>query len=147
MSTLGTSHRRSPYNLDQIQGSTYTDVVYEVEFTDEFGTWFRSLSEPEQAAVEARVDLLMQEGPTLRRPVVGEITGSRFDPAMKELRVGSLRVLFIFDPRSTAILLVGGDKAEAGWKAWYPKAIPDADQLYEEYLEELRAEGLLPPRE
>ena len=64
---------------------------------------------------------------------------------MKELRVssgGSLRILFAFDPRQTAILLIGGDKS-GEWETWYQHAIPLADDLYDEYLEELRKEGLI----
>lgn len=88
---------------------------------------------------------LEQEGPRLRRPTVGEIKGSAFDPRMKELiydEEGSLRMLFIFDPRRHAILLLGGDKTGL-WNAWYQAAIPEADRLYRIYLEELRREGLL----
>ena len=78
------------------------------------------------------------------RPIVGEIAGSRIHN-LKELRPPStsIRVLFVFDPRRAAILLVAGDKAEHGWKAWYVEAIPEAERLYAEYLEELRKEGLL----
>ncbi len=64
---------------------------------------------------------------------------------MKELRcgtAGALRVLFIFDPRRTAILLLGGAKAGA-WAEWYKEAVAAADILYEVYLEELKREGLL----
>lgn len=93
-----------------------------------------------------RVELLAEEGPRLKRPVVGEIVGSKFDPRMKELRasVGPsvLRVLFMFDRRRTAILLIGGDKARE-WKAWYRSAIPAADHLYEVYMQELHDEGEL----
>jgi len=49
----------------------------------------------------------------------------------------------VFDPRRTAILLLGADKAEHGWKRWYRDAIPEAERLYNEYLEELRKEGLV----
>lgn len=111
--------------------------------TDEFIRWFLNLDEDDRDAVAQRIDLLAARGPALKRPVVGEIIGSKHDPRMKELRVGSIRVLFIFDPRSTGILLLGGDKGVAGWKAWYPKAIDEADALYDTYLEELRNEGLL----
>jgi len=65
---------------------------------------------------------------------------------MKELRVskgGALRILFIFDPLRTAILLLGGNK-EGAWKAWYAEAVPRADGLYDVYLEELRREGRWP---
>jgi hypothetical protein len=68
---------------------------------------------------------------------------------MKELLVPAgameLRVLFCFDPRRTAILLLGGDKSEGSvWNAWYGTAVPEADRLYDIYLAELREEGLLP---
>lgn len=119
---------------------------FEVEGTDEFADWYVSLSPEEQAAVDVRVELLAEQGPNLKRPVVGEVVGSKFDPQMKELRVGIgrsvLRVLFMFDPRRTGILLVGGNKAGV-WKAWYRRAVPEADRLYEVYLQELREEGLL----
>jgi len=49
-------------------------------------------------------------------------------------------VLFAFDPRQVALLLVGGDKA-GNWKRWYREAIPRAEALYEAHLEELRREG------
>jgi len=57
---------------------------------------------------------------------------------MEELRPGSsgsteIRVLFVFDPWSSAILLVGGDKS-GNWTRWYRTAIPKAERLYEEYL-------------
>jgi hypothetical protein len=121
--------------------------VWEVEYTDEFEAWWNTLSEDEQAAIAVRVERLQEDGPLLRRPIVGEITGSRFDPQMKEIVVeqgrASIRVLFIFDPRRTAILLTGGDKAGT-WNRWYRTAVPDADRLYEQHLEELRKEGLIP---
>ena len=66
---------------------------------------------------------------------------------MKELRVtaaGALRVLFAFDPRRNAILLIGGDKS-GQWQQWYRKAVPVADDLYDEHINELRAEGLIDP--
>ena len=64
---------------------------------------------------------------------------------MKELRAskgGALRVLFAFDPRRHAILLLGGDKS-GQWHRWYDRAIPEADRLHDVHLEELRGEGLL----
>jgi hypothetical protein len=52
---------------------------------------------------------------------------------MKELRTGSIRILFVFDPSSTAVLLLGGDK-RGNWSGWYEVAIPKADDLYDAYL-------------
>jgi hypothetical protein len=55
-------------------------------------------------------------------------------------------VLFVFDPRREAILLTGGDKS--GQSATrYVTAIPLAEQLYDKYLDELRAEGLMDPND
>ncbi|MEO6125504.1 MAG: hypothetical protein ABIR32_17540 [Ilumatobacteraceae bacterium] len=56
---------------------------------------------------------------------------------MKELRTGSLRVLFIFDPISTAVPLLGGHKRDQ-WRAWYESAISTADYLHDDYLRETK---------
>jgi hypothetical protein len=103
-------------------------------YTDEFGAWFETLTEDQQDAVIARVDLLEAEGPALGRPTVDTIAGSRH-PNMKELRVskgGAIRILFAFDPRRQAVLLIGGDKA-GQWHAWTRKR-SRADALFDEYL-------------
>ena len=64
---------------------------------------------------------------------------------MRELRVQNggnpLRVFYAFDPRRTAILLIGGDKT--GQDRFYREYVKLADDLYDVYLHELRAEGLL----
>ncbi len=118
--------------------------MWEIEATDEFRDWYEALSEDEQAPIDAAVEVLEQRGPSLGRPLVGEIDGSKIHN-LKELRpVGtSMRILFVFDPRRAAILLVGADKAEHGWKAWYTGAIAAAEGLYDTYLSELRTEGLI----
>ena len=70
------------------------------------------------------------------------MVGSRHQN-MKELRIskeGARRVLFIFDPLRQAVLLTGGDKT-GEWSEWYQRAIPQADELYDTYLRELREEG------
>ena len=54
-------------------------------------------------------------------------------------KAGELRLLFAFDPRRYAILLLGGDKP-GKWKRWYRWAVPAADDLYDAHLEELRLE-------
>ncbi len=81
----------------------------------------------------------------LGRPLVDRVKGSAFQ-SMKELRVGvgsrELRALFMFDPRRTAILLLGGDKT-GRWELWYAENVPKADKLYQTYLDELREEGLI----
>ena len=118
--------------------------MWEVEYTDEFELWWRALTQDQQEALDDRVMLLAEHGPALKRPVVAEITSSRH-PNMKELRAsrgGALRVLFAFDPRRHAILLLGGDKT-GQWEQWYQWAIPVADDLYDTLLQALRDEGLL----
>jgi hypothetical protein len=62
---------------------------------------------------------------------------------MRELRIQHAgrpyRVLYAFDPRRAAILLIGGDKT--GDKRWYEVHVPLADRLYEEHLNELAEEA------
>jgi hypothetical protein len=118
--------------------------MWEIEFTNEFHAWWNELSVDQQRAIEARIELLEAHGPSLGRPVVDRIQASRHHN-MKELRseqADALRVLFMFDPRRKAILLLGGDKS-GQWDEWYEWAIPAADDLYDTYLNELRKEGLL----
>ncbi|MGI8550586.1 MAG: type II toxin-antitoxin system RelE/ParE family toxin [Dehalococcoidia bacterium] len=118
-------------------------MSWEVEYTDEFNVWWEGLMQTEQAQVTRAVEALEQAGPALGRPWVGTIATSRH-PNLKELRTrgGFLRVLFAFDPRRTAILLLGGDKRNQ-WTAWYERAVPLADRLYDTYLGEIRREGAI----
>ena len=124
------------------------DVEWMVEYTDQFEEWWEGLTEGEQINVDAKVRLLEQRGPALGRPHVDTIQGSRH-PNMKELIVQHAgrpyRVLFAFDPRRCAILLIGGDKT--GNDRWYEEHIPIADRLYDEHLETLRREQELRRRE
>ncbi len=119
-------------------------MVWEVEVTDQFTQWWSTLSNDQREAVTDRVDILAERGPDLGRPIVDRIHSSRHQ-SMKELRAakgGALRVLFSFDPRRQAILLLGGDKSGA-WNDWYEWAVPMADDLYDEYLREIEEEGLI----
>jgi hypothetical protein len=74
---------------------------------------------------------LEARGPTLGRPRVDSIKGSRLHN-MKELRAGKgLRVLFAFDRSGEAVLLHGGDK-DGQWNRWYPGAIRAAERTFAE---------------
>lgn len=103
--------------------------------------WLAELSRQDYAQVFAALQVLGEEGPVLGRPLVDSIKGSRHKN-MKELRPGSsgrseIRILFAFDPKRHAILLVAGDKA-GNWKRWYTKNIPIAEARYDEHLKALK---------
>ena len=119
-------------------------MAWEVEYTDEFELWWKSLTDDEQADVNASVELVELHGPQLGRPHVDTIKGSRH-AHIKELRTQSggkpLRTFFAFDPRRSAILLIGGDKT--GDKRFYDRIVPIADNLYDQYLKEIEKEGLI----
>jgi hypothetical protein len=112
-----------------------TGMPWAVEYTSAFEAWWNTLSEDEQAEINTKVELLEEHGPTLTRPHADVITSSRH-PNMKELRgkvaQRHLRVLYAFDPRRTALLLIGGDKT--GDPGWYARFVPIADDLFEQHL-------------
>ena len=118
--------------------------MWNIEITDEFFDWWNTLSVSEQDDLQVGIELLESNGPSLVRPHADTVKGSRH-PNMKELRTQSagkpLRSFFAFDPRRSAILLIGGDKT--GDKRFYDKMIPLADALYDAYLKEIRKEGLI----
>lgn len=119
-------------------------MAWEVEFTDEFGEWWETLTEREQVEISAIVEVLEEMGPQLPFPYSSGVMDSRHSH-MRELRVqcagDPYRVLYAFDPRRIAILLIGGNKT--GNDRWYEEFVPIADRLYDEHLEELREEGLI----
>ena len=118
---------------------------WSVEHTDEFAEWYGGLSGAQQDDVTAVGLLLMEYGPQLPFPYSSGVTTSKH-PHMRELRVQSggrpLRVFYAFDPRRSAILLIGGDKTGDG--RFYERMIPIADALYDTYINEIRKEGLIP---
>ena len=86
--------------------------------------WLNSLDRESKIQVLAALEILKEQGPNLKRPLVGKINGSRLE----------IRILFVFDPKRKAILLVGGDK-QAKWNKWYKTAIPEAERRYVAWLE------------
>lgn len=116
---------------------------WEIRVTDEILAWINALDERSRAQVVDAIDRLAEAGPGLGRPLVDKLEGSRVHN-LKELRPGSagrseIRILFVFDPWRSAILLVGGDKS-GDWSGWYRRAIPRAEELYAKYLAEREAE-------
>jgi len=115
--------------------------VIDVVALDEFRGWYDALPEDEAEAVAFVVDLLEQEGLALRFPYSSDVKGSKYP--MRELRrkYGNhyFRVLYIFDPKRQAVLILGGDKT--GDDRFYKKAIPKAEKLWEAYC---AAQGVKP---
>jgi hypothetical protein len=117
-------------------------MPFDVETTDEFNEWYASIEDDEiVAAINVKVDLLVDAGWHLSRPHADTVNGSRHSN-MKELRVNAqgrpFRIFFAFDPRRTAIILIGGDKTND--PRFYDRMIPIADELYITHLSELEDE-------
>ena len=100
--------------------------------TREFGRWLATLDPERRTAVNGAVRRVVIEGPTLGRPRVDTLRGSRL-PKLKELRIDrGTRVLFAFDSRRRPVMLTGGDKTGT-WNRWYPAAIRTAERLYADH--------------
>jgi hypothetical protein len=111
-------------------------MAWEVEYTDEFEVWWSELTEEEQESIDAAVEILEERGPALGRPLADVVRQSRHQH-MKELRpTSTIRILFAFDPKRVAILLIGGDK-RGSWNRWYDQMVPVADALYDEHLADI----------
>jgi hypothetical protein len=119
-------------------------VACGVEFTDQFGEWWDGLAADEQESIRAYVKLLEEFGVSLKHPYSSGVGTSRHKH-MRELRIQHggrpYRVLYAFDPRRTAVLLIGGDKT--GNDRWYEMFVPIADRIYDDHIEQLRKEGVL----
>jgi hypothetical protein len=113
-------------------------VEWEVLFTDEFEDWWKGLCEEEQDSVDRVVRLLAEHGASLPYPYSSGVASSDF-PHMRELRIQHAgqpyRVLYAFDPKRRAVLLIGGVKT--GDDRWYEVHVPIADRIYREYLAEI----------
>lgn len=64
---------------------------------------------------------------------------------MRELRIQHAgkpyRILYAFDPRRIAVLLLGGNKE--GDDRWYEVNVPRADTIYDTHLSRLVSEGII----
>lgn len=113
-------------------------MTWEVEFTDEFGSWWDTLDDGEQDSIDQGVGLLEERGPSLPYPYSSDINGSKHGN-MRELRIQHrgepYRVFYAFDPRRSAILLIGGNKT--GDEQFYERMVPLADRIYDEHLRAL----------
>lgn len=108
----------------------------ELQYIEE---WLEALPDDQYADVMAAIKYLKENGPTAGRPFIDRIHHGKYHN-LKELRptdsAEHIRILFIFDPRRNAIMLLGGDKS-GNWKKWYKKNIPLAEDIYEDHLKTL----------
>ncbi len=113
-------------------------MEWDVQLDDDSAAWLAGLEASLRAEIVGHANLLREHGPQLGRPYVDTLEDSDF-PNMKELRVqfrgDPWRILFAFDPRRVAILVVGGNKR--GDKRWYKKHLPIADERFRRHLKRL----------
>lgn len=95
----------------------------------EFADWYGALEVDEQASLDESIDTIRQSSFSKMKELCTQIAGR------------PLRTFFAFDPRRSAILLIGGDKT--GDDRFYERMVPIADRLYATHLEELKAEDLI----
>jgi len=91
-------------------------MKWSVSLTAEVDQWFLALADSDGVMadrVEAAINVLADTGPSLGRPLVDKISASRHHN-MKELRIGSIRILFAFDPLSEAFCCSLGTKLVLG---------------------------------
>jgi hypothetical protein len=110
-------------------------MTTEVIITADFETWWDGLAIEEQKSAAVVVAMLEERGPTLPFPYSSGIAGST---KLRELRIQHAgkpyRILYAFDPKRNAILLLGGKKTGTG--RWYEKHLPKAEKLFTAYLKE-----------
>jgi hypothetical protein len=118
-------------------------VSWTVLLDPAFDSEFQELSESVQDELLAHARVLELIGPTLGRPRVDTLKGSRH-ANMKEIRFeadnGIWRVAFAFDTKRQAILLVAGDKSGGSQDKFYRQLIRTADRRFDEHLKNLKKE-------
>lgn len=113
----------------------------EVFLTDEFVTWLEQLGPSEREAVERLIALVELSGVSLGFPYSSALQGARFPLRELRKRGQPLRIIYAFDPRRDAVMILGGDKT--GRDRFYEEMIPRAEKIWAQYLKELEA-GLHP---
>ena len=110
--------------------------MWDIDATEEYLEWFRSLNSDAQKAILTKVILLEEFGPQLGRPHADTLKGSSIKN-LKELRARTqtqiLRVLYYFNEERQALLLIGGDKKGKNEKVFYDRLIQTAEQLIQRY--------------
>ncbi len=117
-------------------------MQWTVIFDPNFRLWFYEQEQGFQNEAFAVIQILEESGPMLGRPRVDTLNGSTI-ANLKELRIQyqgePWRILFVFDPKRQAVLLIGGNKT--GNNRWYIENIPIGEQRYQTYLETLEEEN------
>lgn len=116
-------------------------MEYGIQLTEECSEWIVGLSQSAQSDIMSVIGLLEELGPQLGYPYSSKINGSKYSH-MRELRIQHrgkpYRILYAYDPRRMAILLIGGNKSED--KKWYKKFTAQADKLYAQHLTRITGE-------
>ena len=116
-------------------------MEWTIRFHDEFEPEFGALPAAVQDELLAHATVLARIGPTLGRPHVDTLAGSKH-ANMKEMRFaaadGVWRVAFAFDPSRAVVLLVAGDKSGVSQKRFYRSLIERADERFDRHLAALR---------
>lgn len=111
--------------------------------TAKFEQWWRGLDPERRGAISGAIARIATGGPTLGRPHVDVIHGSRVHK-LKEARVDQgIRLLFAFDSNRDLVMLLGGDKT-GKWNRWYPPMIQLAERLYLDHERSIGKEARCP---
>lgn len=108
--------------------------MIEVIFTDEFNKWYKAQDLIAKRKINTVITVLENLGVATPFPYSSMLFGTKYN--FRELRTDvkdkPYRMIYIFDPKRNAVMLLGGDKS--GEKRWYEKAIAKAEKIYEKYL-------------
>ncbi|MEG5140780.1 MULTISPECIES: type II toxin-antitoxin system RelE/ParE family toxin [unclassified Microcoleus] len=115
-------------------------MTWNIEFYLDFYSEFTEFPTDVRLELLAKLTLLQEFGPNLKRPHVDTLNDSTYTNR-SELRFqaadGVWRVAFAFDPRRSAILLVAGDKSGSSEKRFYKQLIKIADSRFTGHLNKL----------
>ena len=108
-------------------------MPWEILMHEEVANWLEVLPKNSYEKVIMTIRALSEDGPALGRPQVDHVRYSKLHN-LKELRpLGTtLRILFAFDFKRRAILLVAGNK-KSNWIKWYEEHIPIAESRFIEF--------------
>ncbi len=107
-------------------------------YHNDFANWLEDQREGLQDEALAYLEMLKERGPLLGRPYVDTLKGSSLTN-LKELRFeyerAPIRILFAFDRKRQAVILLGGNKQTD--KRWYERNIPIAERRFKQHIQNL----------